>query len=253
MSQGTWTHRWLSAALGSGATPENVEQRVQGAAERDWRLVEKRARETDVKLYPWWRQLWSQSAATARGLARRLAAELPGKIPLAEFTLPKPLAIALPRAARDDFATRGRLDLVLVEGAAADFSAEAPKFTGTSAWVIDFKTGHDKGLTPSQLKKGHGLQIALYGLALRQLGAREVVMSVLAPAMALKRQLTDAAVRELDDPFRRLEAMHRSGVFGESAEDREHGHAPAYPMTTRAVPREVLQAKWDLEREGAGA
>jgi hypothetical protein len=36
-------------------------------------------------------------------------------------------------------------------------------------------------------------------------------------------------------------------------EDRDHGFAPDYPMTTRSIPREVLEAKWEIERGGEGA
>ena len=39
-------------------------------------------------------------------------------------------------------------------------------------WVIDFKTGREKELSPTSLKKGDGLQIALYMLALRARGGR---------------------------------------------------------------------------------
>jgi hypothetical protein len=43
-------------------------------------------------------------------------------------------------------------------------------------------------------------------------------------------------------------------VFGQSpTEDREHGFAPDYPITTRPVSRDVLKAKWSVERGGEGA
>jgi hypothetical protein len=79
-------------------------------------------------------------------------------------------------------------------------------------------------------------------------------MSVLTPGAELKRQLAGDKVQAMMEPFRLVEAMHRSGVFGQSpAEDREHGFAPDYPMTTRFIPHDVLQAKWKIEHGGEGA
>jgi hypothetical protein len=147
--------------------------------------------------------------------------------------------------------------LLLLESAGlmpASVAAELGDLTNCRAWVIDFKTGSDAGLNERRLQKGRGLQIALYGLGLRELGAESVALSVLTPGAELKRQLTDEKVRAMEEPFRTLDAIHRTGVFGQSpAEDREHGFAPEYPITTRFIPREVLQAKWAIEHGGEGA
>jgi hypothetical protein len=249
---GTWTHRWLSTALKQG--DGDLRTRLDAAAERDWKAVQKRARDAGVDLYPWWRQMWAQARAVAFALGRGLETELDGKKALTEFTLPKTIEIALPGAARAEFALRGRLDLVLIEPATASTTQNVPDFAQCRAWVIDFKTGHDSGLTDKRLQKGHGLQTALYGLALRALGAESVAISVLTPGAVLKRQLTDGQLLALEEPFRTIDAMHRTGVFGQApVEDREHGFAPDYPMTTRAIPREVLEAKWEIERGGEGA
>ena len=249
---GTWTHRWLSAALKQ--SEGDLRTHLEAAAERDWKAVQKRARDTGIDLYPWWRQMWAQARAVASSLARGVGPELAGKKALTEFTLPKTIEIALPGASRADFALRGRLDLVLVEPVTASASQDASEFARCRAWVIDFKTGNDSGLTDKRLQKGHGLQTALYGLALRALGAEAVAMSVLTPGAVLKQQLTDLQLLTLQEPFRTIDAMHRTGVFGQApVEDRDHGFAPDYPMTTRSVSREVLEAKWEIERGGEGA
>jgi len=253
LSLGTWTHRWLSDTLKQADSPVDLVARVGAAAERDWKAVQKRARETGIELYPWWRQMWAQARAVAYALANGLGPELAGKKVLTEFKLPKSIEIALPGSSRADFALRGRLDLVLFEPETAAVTRDLPDFARCSAWVVDFKTGTDSGLSEKRLQKGHGLQIGLYGLALRALGAESVAMSVLTPGGVLKRQLTDGQLLSLDEPFRTIDVMHRTGVFGQApVEDREHGFAPDYPMTTRSIPHDVLQAKWDIERGGEG-
>jgi hypothetical protein len=253
LSLGTWAHRWLAQAVNAGPDNAGLETRVRGAAERDAQAVQKRARELGIELYPWWRQLWAQSQAVALSLAKVLAPELTNRKALAEINLPRPLEIALPGATRATFELRGKLDLLLLEPADATASHSALEVEGCHAWIIDFKTGADTGLTEKRLEKGRGLQIALYGLALRALGAEPVSMSVLTPGATLKRQLEETGERGGAEPFRTLEAMHRDGVFGQSdQEDRAHGFAPDYPLTTRAIPREVLKAKRALERGGEG-
>ena len=167
---------------------------------------------------------------------------------------------ALPGASRHHWGTD--IDLIDANAVAPDYNVQlipeefepAGPFAHCRAWVIDFKTGSDSSLTDRRLQKGQGLQIALYGLGLRALGAEAVTLSVLTPGAELKRQLADEKVLAMQEPFRTIDAIHRTGVFGQSpAEDREHGFAPDYPMTTRAVAHDVLQAKWAIEHGGEGA
>jgi hypothetical protein len=254
LSLGTWAHRWLAQAVNAAPDPAGLEARVRGAAEHDAKSVENHARDLGIELYPWWRQLWAQSRAVAHSLAQVLAPELAGKTALGEIDLPRPLEIALPGADRATFDLRGKLDLLLLEPPMTPGANTAFDPRGARAWIIDFKTGADTGLTEKRLEKGHGLQIALYGLALRALGAEPVALSVLTPGSVLKRQLEETGTRGPSEPFRTLEAMHRGGLFGQSdQEDRAHGFAPDYPITTRAIPREVLKAKRALARSGEGA
>jgi hypothetical protein len=166
LSLGTWTHRWLSAALGAPGRPEELESRVRTAAERDLNMVQKRAQDAGLDLYPWWRRMWEQARGVACGIAQGLVPELAGRTALTEMKLPRSLAVKLPGAAINDFEVRGRVDLLLLEsagaGVSAPVSAEVADLSGCRAWVIDFKTGSDTGLTERRLQKGRGLQIALY-------------------------------------------------------------------------------------------
>jgi hypothetical protein len=251
MSLGTWTHRWLNLALKETGDANGLGSRVNAAAERDWKMVQKRARDAGFELYPWWAQMWSQAQSISLSLAHGLAPHLAGKKALTEVSLPKSILVALPGADRADFALRGKLDLILLEPAGTTASAPELELAGCRAWVVDFKTGAASPISESRLAKGLALQIALYGLALQARGAEPVELSVLTPATELKSQLAIDKLLAMDEPFRTIDAMHRTGVFGQSpAEDDEHGHAPDYPMTTRSIPRDVLEAKWSRTHGG---
>jgi hypothetical protein len=253
MSLGTWTHRWLNLALKEAGDADGLGARVRAAAERDWKAVQKRAREAALELYPWWAQMWNQAQSISLSLAQGLVPHLTGRKALTEISLPNGIIIALPGAPRADFALRGKLDLILLEPATSAASTPELELAGCNAWVVDFKTGTAAALSESRLAKGQGLQIALYGLALRARGADPVALSILTPATELKSQMTVDKLLAMDQPFRAIDAMHRTGVFGQSpAEDDEHGHAPDYPMTTRSISRDVLEAKWTRAR-GEGA
>jgi hypothetical protein len=244
MSLGTWAHRWLSQAI-PGATPDNLADGVRTAATHDLKVAEKRARDVGIELYPWWRQMWNQALSVALALAHGLAPALRGRKAIAEVALPRSLMMALPGSVTSDFAARGKLDLVLLEPETTRASAPELDLSGCTAWVIDFKTGAASKLTAKKLEKGAGLQVALYGLALRARGATSVSLTLLTPGAELAEQLGVSELLGMREPFRTIDAMRRTGVFGQAPkEDDDHGFGTAYPMTTRAIEKDVIAAKW---------
>src|SRR5207247_10171792 len=92
-------------------------------------------------------------------------------------------------------------------------------FAGQKIWVVDYKTGSTKELKPSDLHdnlvKGTMLQLGLYALAMRELGAAEVSVSII--SLAGKNVAPELSVVELaphTDVFADLAEMQRTGVFG---------------------------------------
>ena len=52
--------------------------------------------------------------------------------------------------------------------------------------------------------------------------------------------------------FRSLDILHRDGIFGMRDDaNNAYGYAPNYPMATRFIPGDILEAKWALVHGGA--
>ncbi|MCE0483056.1 MAG: PD-(D/E)XK nuclease family protein [Methylacidiphilales bacterium] len=238
---GTWVHRWLAQALRESDKGDFL-SRLQSATEQERHWAQERARTSGIELYPWWEQVWSQAWSIAVGLGEALAPHLTGKEILAEFRLPPELMIALPGTNLADFLLRGRIDLLLSE--------PGDKFPGRDCWVIDFKTGSAQSLSVKRLEKGAGLQAVLYALAMRALGAESVSISLHTFDAALKRQADLDEMTGAESFFRSLDQFHRKGIFGMRADaENEYGYSPLYPMATRPVPADILQAKWARAHE----
>jgi hypothetical protein len=203
-------------------------------------------------LYPWWEQVWDQARTLALGLAETLAPHLPDKQFLCEFRLPPDLMIALPGTEQADFSLNGRIDLLLIKPGAVLHDLAPGDLSGSACWVIDFKTGSAPNLSAKKVAEGKGLQTILYALAVWELGAVSTVVSLHTCDAALKPQVRLDDVLEITPLFRSLDKLHRAGVFGMRPDANDaYGYSPAYPMATRLVPREILEAKWKLAHETA--
>jgi hypothetical protein len=121
-------------------------------------------------------------------------------------------------------------------------------FTGCTCWIVDFKTGSaSSALTKGKLEKGAGLQAYLYALAIRACGGEGIAVSYQTFDAPLAPQLQIESVLENPALFQGLARLHRDGIFGARPEaESGYGFAPAYPMATRPIEREILDAKWKL-------
>jgi hypothetical protein len=154
--------------------------------------------------------------------------------------------IALPGTGHADFLLKGRIDLLLLEEDSAPPEVGAADFPGRDCWIIDFKTGSSGPLTARKIEEGAGLQAILYALAIRAGGAASTAVSVLNPGSKLKAQVRVEDSPGLEPLFRSLDKFHREGVFGMRPGSENYGYAPEYPLATRAIPSEILKAKWVL-------
>ena len=81
---GTWTHRWLAAALRewqeTKSAPQELPVFIWAAADREAQAVRRRAHEAQLDLYPWWEQVWQQARGVTLGLGETLDA---GRCPIA--------------------------------------------------------------------------------------------------------------------------------------------------------------------------
>jgi len=247
---GTWVHRWLAASLRVCREQNSAKDFMPlllEAADSEAFRVRNRARAVEIELYPWWDQVWAQARATALGLGEMLAPHLQEKQLLSEFRLPRDVMIALPGIEQADFALKGRIDLLLIEPGVVPHDIAHGDFSGCTCWVIDFKTGLAQSLSEKKIGEGKGLQPVLYALAVRALGAVSTAISLHTGDVSLKPQVQLDDVLEITPLFRSLDKSHRNGVFGMRADaDNDYGYAPSYPMATRFVPSNILEAKWML-------
>jgi hypothetical protein len=139
----------------------------------------------------------------------------------------------------------GQVDLVLAQNDAANFA-------GQKIWIVDYKTGSTKELKTSDLHdnlvKGTTLQLGLYALAMRELGAAEVSVSIL--SLAVKNVAPQLSVVDLaphTSVFADLAEMQRTGVFGMKGEIRPaFGYSAPYPLATLPIDNDILEDKWAL-------
>jgi hypothetical protein len=246
---GTWAHRWLAFALkGCAGDAENFGVLLRQAAEQEFQRIRVMAGRSATALYPWWDHVWGQARSIALGLGENLAPELARHRLLSEYRLPPDLRVALPGNTVSDFALRGRIDLLLVAPGSPSWDPDQGDFSGCACWIVDFKTGSSSaGLTKKKLEKGAGLQAYLYALAVRALGGEGIAVSLqtfdapLAPQIQIENVLAATAL------FQGLDRLQREGIFGMRPDaENEYGYAPGYPMATRFIAADVLNAKWKL-------
>jgi hypothetical protein len=252
---GTWAHRWLAAALRECRerdSPAVLPVLLWAAADREASAARNLARAANMELYPWWEQVWGHARALALGLAETITPYLQDRLFLSEFSLPADVAITLDENGPRDFVLKGRIDLLLVEAAMPAHDPDAGDFSGSSCWVIDFKTGVAQSLNARKIAEGVGLQPLLYAMAVQACGAVSTAFSLHTPHTSLHRQVQLDALTGLAPLFRSLKKFHCDGVFGMRADtDNAYGYSPSYPIATRFVPKTILTAKWALTHESA--
>src|SRR5207248_5113233 len=194
------------------------------------------------KVVPDW---WNSGWLNARYLARHLGAKIGGAQGwnwiATELAVGRKGAVKI--ADGGELELHGQIDLVLVQN-------DASSFAGERIWIVDYKTGSARELKTSDLHdslvKGTTLQLGLYALAMRELGAAEVSVSII--SLAVKNVAPQLSVSDLEshtDVFADLAEMQRTGVFGMKGEIRPaFGFSASYPLATLQIDNDILEDKW---------
>ncbi len=255
MSLGTWAHEFVRfgpelsrEAEDADSLPlPNLETWRKIAAGRAEALRESANQayvEAGRALPEAWLDAWAAAAREAEQWMGALADNPEWPQGLAEINLPPGLRAALPGTSRE-FPLTGRMDLVLFPRPTVFGQG---KMAGTTAWVVDFKTGNDQPLKLKALAQGEGLQLALYAWALRALGAGTVALTLLNSDADAAPQLRDGdlADAKLAGLWQLLAAFATQGCWGEIRDlDDEHDRAGDYPTATLPVPAALLSQKWE--------
>ena len=261
LAMGNWVHQWLRHIIPSGS-PESFTRlghdlpaRVQQAAVTFRAQIATLLGEMDQAVPDWWMSAWNNASYVANLFAHQVAQLAGWPYAATEWSLRGLPSIHVCDHA--DLKLRGRMDLVLARTA-----AKLDDLGGADLWVVDYKTGKRKSLRSprwrseedvrkgvlKQLLKGEGIQVALYALALRQLGGGPIAMSLLARGLDLsKPQLQISEIAAHEPIWRELARIQQSGVFGmRGALRSEFSFSGDYPLATLALDPDLLETKWML-------
>ena len=262
IATGQWVHRWLAHSVENGEKRKFVGvDRADEIRERIW----KEAREFRERLAAlcsgrgkvlpdWWRSGWSNALYIADCLAAKVSDLHDWSEMTVEYSLGEPSLI--PLSEKETLRVCGRIDLILAR-AKSDESQIGYK----DLWVVDYKTGRQRGFSLKELRKkdtpqrkfrkqlidGRGVQLALYALAVHALGAEHVQLTLLSPAEQLEPQfhLDDVLVQK--DFWSELHRMQERGVFGMLGPvHTDFGFARSYPLATLPIDIDLLKEKWAL-------
>ena len=259
---GTWVHDWLARIAASEEKNTFVDfptggemcDRIARAAQRFRQTIVGLCAASGRPVPDWWSSGWSNALALADFLASKLAEVGSSPRMAAEWRLESPQLLSLSDG--NKLRVRGRIDLILAQTQPND-----SQLTGADVWIVDYKTGNQKPLTPpgrtpdaraanlrKKLVRGDAIQLGLYGLAARELGAADIRLSILSLRTELDRpQLEMAALAADSDFWTELYRMQETGIFGLRGLIRnEFGFNPDYPLATLPIDKEILDEKWVL-------
>jgi hypothetical protein len=248
---GKWVHKWLAniieardgAIFSAFPSLAKIDQRIRVAADEDCAALRRLCDSLSKVVPDWWNSGW----LNARYLARHLGAKIGGakgwEWMATELAVGREGTVKI--ADGVELELHGQIDLVLAQD-------EAGSFAGQKIWIVDYKTGSTKELKTSDLHdnlvKGTALQLGLYALAMRELDAAEVSVSII--SLAVKNVAPQLSVVDLapnTDVFADLAEMQRTGVFGIKGEIRPaFGYSPPYPLATLQIDSDILEDKWAL-------
>jgi hypothetical protein len=248
---GKWVHHWLAKIIetrngnifSAFPTLAKIDQRICLAADERYAALQQLCRLAGKVVPDWWISGWLNARYLARHLGAKIGATKGWNWMATELLVGRHGMVKIANGV--DLQLHGRIDLVLAQD-------NASSFAGEKIWVVDYKTGSTKELKTSDLHdslvKGTTLQLGLYALAMRELGAAEVSASIV--ALTVKNVAPQLSVIDLTphtDIFADLSKMQRTGIFGMKAEIRPaFGYSARYPLATLPIDNDILEDRWAL-------
>jgi len=251
---GKWVHDWLARIIKTqdgkifSAFPAStqIDERIRLSADESRAALQRLCALSGKVVPDWWNSGWLNARYLARHLGNKIGSAEEWGWMATELPIGREGAVKI--ADGVELQLRGQVDLVLAQNDAANLA-------GQKIWIVDYKTGSTKELKTSDLRdnlvKGTTLQLGLYSLAMRELGAAEVEVSILSPAVkSVAPQLSVVDLAPHTNVFADLAEMQRTGIFGMKGEMRPaFGYSAPYPLATLQVDSDILEDKWALTHE----
>ena len=248
---GRWVHDWLANIVetpegkifSAFPVPAKIDECIRFAADQQCAALRRLCSSAGKVVPDWWSSGWLNARYLARHLGAKIGSAKEWNWMATEFAVGREGTVKI--ADGVELQLRGQIDLVLAQN-------DARSFTGQTIWIVDYKTGSDKELKTSDLHdnlvKGTSLQLGLYALAIRELGAAEVSVSII--SLTVKNVAPQLSVNDLaphTDVFGDLAEMQRTGIFGMKGEIRPaFGYSAPYPLATLPIDNDILEDKWAL-------
>ena len=248
---GKWVHYWLANIIeprngkifSAFPTLTKIDERIRFAADERCADLRRLCDLTGKVVPDWWKSGWLNARYLARHLGAKIGAAQGWNWLATELAVGRDGAVKIGDSV--ELELHGQIDLVLAQD-------DALSFAGQKIWIVDYKTGATRELKTSDLHdslvKGTTLQLGLYTLAIRELGAAEVsasIISLVAKNVAPQLSVIDLAPHT--DVFANLAEMQRTGAFGMKGEIRPaFGYSAPYPLATLPIDNDILEDKWAL-------
>jgi hypothetical protein len=259
LATGIWVHDWLAGIAGvsdekvfvSLPSADQIRERIARQAGTFRAMVADLCVACGRTIPDWWMSGWGNAFALADFLGSKLTESGEWLQMAAEWRLDSRQVISLDGEKK--LRVPGRIDLIL-----AQKKPNGSDFSGADLWIVDYKTGNTKALTVTgspqswyekvrkKLVDGDAIQLGLYGLAARALGAGDVRLTILSQRTDLERkQLGVEILAEHSDFWSELYRMQETGIFGLRGWIRnEFGFNPDYPLAMLLIDKEFLDEKW---------
>lgn len=244
LAQGTWIHSWLNLntdALGKKMDLSAWVAHIHAHADKVLVNIDNAFKQIDQKVPDIWKAHWHEARRTALVLANALSKVSEEFYFFSEFVLPE-LKKEDVEGALDiiDIPLKGRLDLIAYPLSTFEDKTHP-------VWIIDYKTGLSGTLTQNKLKKGVGLQLALYALAFKRLGFSAIDLSILQPNSILSKQLNLNEVLECQLIIESINSIYRLGKLGIRGSMKNlYGFGFNFPLATLKIDNDIIVEKWNL-------
>ncbi len=252
---GNWVHSWLLIFSDNKFIKKSNDNFIQNQLDKKSQEILNKVllsyKKMNRQLPDWWVSKWNIAHQIANYFALQLQSFDDWPLLLSEYTLPRLSkcvisdTVSIPITGRIDMLLCGKGNGKITQKFDVDNSIV--NFSDDPVWIIDFKTGGDSSLKKSSIKKGKGLQLILYGLALKSMGFQDISMSILLPNNSIEPQIHISDLEILDELCRAISNILNKGILGiKGPMKNEYNYSLNYPLATLTIDDEILSEKWKI-------